>query len=236
MRCASCKAEVNCSVRIATAVLCKDCSEKRELAALKEAFAKEVGHIGVPARYASIRPSEMDLGLSEHWVISDSSRSEYNAMRAWAKEPKSSVWIQGNTGTGKTTLSIYAMLSIIEPKILSSKVTPSCRFISETEMLRRVKPQNFKWGEGLEDEWNKYLLPRFLVVDDMCLSEPTDSSRTDVCRLIYSRYDEQKITVFTSNSDVSAVSRLYGDAVHSRLLDMTSGFRIKLSGKSLRKK
>jgi DNA replication protein DnaC len=134
----------------------------------------------------------------------------------------------GPCGVGKTHLAVATIKALINKGI-------SCHFYDFRDLLK-----------GIQDSYNpvsnttelKVLEPVYqaevLVLDELGASKPTDWVRDTMTQIINNRYNEKKVTIFTSNylddpenpNEESLTDRV-GVRLRSRLYEMCKVVRIK---------
>lgn len=149
-----------------------------------------------------------------------------------AIEQGKSIFLTGNTGTGKTHLSVSLMLAwLIKNKPDSTKDYP--RFLPAVELFLELK-QTFG-SDGSESEiLDIYSRVPLLCIDDVGAERISDWSRQSLYTLIDRRYREMKQTIITSNLSLDEIATLIDDRIASRIVEM--GIVIKLSGEDYRLK
>jgi DNA replication protein DnaC len=126
--------------------------------------------------------------------------------------------LEGKTGTGKSTLAA-SMLLESQKLTFIEKEGPSIQkhlFITsfEFEELSKLAIQSDAYKEKLQTIINC----DFLVFDDFGTNRATDFVLDQVIRLISSRYENLKPTIFTTNLDFEQIANLYDDRIASRLI------------------
>jgi DNA replication protein DnaC len=128
----------------------------------------------------------------------------------------------GPCGVGKTHLSVAILKSLVMEKMVS------CLFYDFRELIREIQ-NSYNPAAGTSEI--KILSPvletDILVLDELAASKPTAWVSDTVSYIINSRYNEKKITIFTSNflddppkpGDERLVDRI-GQRLRSRLYEM----------------
>lgn len=147
-----------------------------------------------------------------------------------ALEQGKSIFLTGNTGTGKTHLSVSLMLEwLVKNKPESMKNYP--RFLPAVELFLELK-QTFG-NDGTEKEiLDIYSRIPLLCIDDVGAEKISDWSRQSFYTLIDRRYREMKQTILTSNLSLDKISSLIDDRISSRIIEM--GIVIELNGNDFR--
>jgi DNA replication protein DnaC len=135
------------------------------------------------------------------------------------KEVKST-YLFGKVGTGKTIYAVFMMLHYLKQSYLERK-TSSAIFITTPELLFEIKrsySQNSITEEEIVDKYSKIPL---LVLDDFGVERTTDWSFQLLYIIINRRYENDKLTIFTSNLSLDQLSeKLQDDRIPSRIQQM----------------
>ncbi len=100
----------------------------------------------------------------------------------------------GPCGVGKTHLAAAILRTLVEERQLP------CRFVDETELLRRLQYSYDRDAPETEREVLRPLMFSPLVVwDDLGTGRPTEWVRETIHTVINHRYTHRKLTVFTTN-------------------------------------
>ena len=136
--------------------------------------------------------------------------------------------LMGSVGIGKTHLAISILKGLTERGF-------SCRFYEFGALLKEI--QNSYNPVSQVSEW-KVLQPIFdtevLVLDEIGASKPTDWVRDTMAHIINTRYNDKKLTIFTTNySDDRKADReetledRIGVRLRSRLFEMCKTVQIE---------
>jgi DNA replication protein DnaC len=143
--------------------------------------------------------------------------------------------LMGTCGVGKTHLSVAILHGLIEKGV-------SCLFYEFGALLKEI--QN-SYNPVSQTSELKVLAPVFeaevLVLDELGASKPTDWVRDTMMQIINARYNERKLTIFTTNylddrlslSDETLAEKV-GVRIRSRLYEMCS--TIVVEGEDYRRK
>jgi DNA replication protein DnaC len=135
----------------------------------------------------------------------------------------------GPVGVGKTHLSVAILRGLIEKGI------PSCLFYEFGSLLKEI--QN-SYNPVSQTSELKVLAPVFeaevLVLDELGASKPTDWVRDTMMQIINTRYNDRKLTIFTTNyldgrrteRDETLEDRI-GVRLRSRLFEMCKTVHIE---------
>jgi len=125
---------------------------------------------------------------------------------------KRGIFIDGNTGTGKTHLAVACLHWLIP------QTNVSYRFLPTSELMLELKASFSRDGEkGVLDHHRK---PTVLVLDDIGAEKVSDWSRQMFYTLIDRRYRDMSITIITSNLSLAKISELIDDRISSRIPEM----------------
>ena len=143
--------------------------------------------------------------------------------------------LMGTVGVGKTHLSVAILRSLIE------KGTP-CLFYEFGALLKEIQNSYNPISQTSE---LKVLAPVFeaevLVLDELGASKPTDWVRDTMMQIINTRYNDKKLTIFTTNyldgrrseRDETLEDRI-GVRLRSRLFEMCK--TVQIEGEDYRRK
>lgn len=140
----------------------------------------------------------------------------------------------GTVGIGKTHLAVSILKSLTERGF-------DCLFYEFGGLLKEI--QNSYNYVSQTSEW-KVLSPVFnteiLVLDEIGASKPTDWVRDTMAHIINTRYNDKKLTIFTTNyldhptnEREETLEDRIGTRLRSRLYEMTKS--IQMSGEDFRK-
>lgn len=139
-------------------------------------------------------------------------------------------YLVGPAGTGKTQQAVELIRTYLRARLArltpsdmerwsgQTPVLPAFRFISESALLRSMRPG----GDGRMEQYTQTPL---LVLDDLGESKATDWAYETVKSLIDERYRRRLTTVFTSNRTLPALrsAGLYDERITSRIFEMCGG-------------
>ncbi len=143
--------------------------------------------------------------------------------------------LMGTVGVGKTHLSVAILRGLIE------KSTP-CLFYEFGALLKEIQNSYNPISQTSE---LKVLAPVFeaevLVLDELGASKPTDWVRDTMMQIINTRYNDKKLTIFTTNyldgrrseRDETLEDRI-GVRLRSRLFEMCK--TVQIEGEDYRRK
>ena len=126
-----------------------------------------------------------------------------------------SMYIYGEVGSGKTVRAALMLLEILKQSFLNKQVQKFI-FIPVPELLQNIK-------YSYDDNTDKEVLERYsdvdiLVLDDFGIDKPSDWVLGILYLIINRRYENMKLTIFTSNFSVEEIAeRLGDDRITSRI-------------------
>lgn len=162
----------------------------------------------------------------------------------------SSIFLTGNTGTGKTHTAVGIMWQWLKDRIRMEQrgdggwiiwgltfkagdVAYVPVFVSVSELYAELKESFDK--KGVESEraiMDRYAAAVLLVLDDVGSEQVTDWKRAVLYSLIDRRYREMKQTIITSNLTLDDIATLIDDRIASRIVEM--GAVITMAGTDYR--
>lgn len=144
---------------------------------------------GIPLRYANAT-------LDSYIPITKSLDRALDATKEWVKKypnVEGGLLFMGSVGTGKTHLAVSILKALIERNV-------SCLFYDFSKLLREIQRSYNPVSNSSE---YKVLAPIFqaevLVLDEVGLAKTTDWVQDTVSHIINTRYNDEKITIFTTN-------------------------------------
>jgi DNA replication protein DnaC len=133
------------------------------------------------------------------------------------KEIKSS-YIYGEVGNGKTILAAFLFLQAIEQTYYKKGYYPnvSAHFVNFPDLFFELQKTMKDFSSATVYE--KYLTCDILVIDDFLKKKVSDWVADIVYHIINSRYEQQLLTILTSNLTLPEVSdKLQDDRVTRRI-------------------
>lgn len=151
------------------------------------------------------------------------SSQKISYMLKFVENPQGIIFMEGETGTGKS----YAAMAICE---LFIRKDNSAIFTTEKQLFDEwVKSYTNTSGVNLQ----RFNTCTLLVIDDFCITEPTEKYLKFIMELINQRLQwKRKGTVITTNMNWKRISEIFGDAFTDRL---KTGQRFEFKDKSRRK-
>ena len=135
------------------------------------------------------------------------------------------LYIHGQTGSGKTLLSCVLLNEIIRLYRVPVKYAKISRDVLG-KLRSSFNPNSPSYGQGqkIEDELGK--VPA-LVVDDFGIHKDTDWVNSVLYDLIDSRYENNLLTILTSNEPLDAWQDVFGGRLYSRMKSMCAEIHIE---------
>ncbi|MCB1172204.1 MAG: ATP-binding protein [Leptospiraceae bacterium] len=180
----------------------------------------------IPRRYqgsffSSIRPDQVhtDLMLAVEQSIE---------LIAHMDHPDSvkGLYLYGPTGCGKTLLSCAILNEILRVFVLPVKYAKISRDILG-RLQSTFNPNSDIYGAGKKIEAELGSVPA-LVIDDLGVQRETEWANQVLYDLIDTRYENDLLTVFTSNEPMESWRGIAGGRVLSRLREMCREFPIQM--------
>lgn len=171
---------------------------------------------GVPKRFQSVQPDRD--GLAE-------------------LEFAGGMYLFGPKGTGKTTAACRVLKAYVREHQANGWV--SARFVSVPDWLASMRGV---WGNQEEEAFQRASRCRLLVLDDIGKGKPTGWAIERLFRLVDSRYNSARPTIYTSQYDLGELGERCtvdgdtetADAMVSRIYETCKG--MAFDGPDLRKK
>jgi len=143
------------------------------------------------------------------------------------EETLQSSFIYGNTQHGKTILSAQMMLEerrrmYLHPENYYGKISTTI-FISSFEMFSNIKSSFDHVNSDVTERAiiEKYSQAHMLVIDDLGTVNPTTYVLQVLYGIINNRYENEKLTVITSNYEINELGKQFGDVrIVSRISQM----------------
>ena len=146
---------------------------------------------------------------------------------------KKGLFLWGNTGTGKTMLSIIILTELICRNVIEGRYVKISRtFFNKLKESFNSSSDSYGQSAGIERELHEVDV---LVLDDFGVQKNSSWEQETLYNLVDARYENQKFTVFTSNHNPL---KAYGEISEGRVLSRLRGMcRImELSGDDYRLK
>jgi DNA replication protein DnaC len=201
----------------------------------QENLAKMLEAARIPRRYDQCSLQNFFPAKGKYFTIqSNAFRFAYTLARMYPAVERG-LLLMGPVGVGKTHLSVAIIRDLIEKKGIA------CLFYEFGTLLKEIQNSYNPISQTSE---LKVLAPVFesevLVLDELGASKPTDWVRDTMMQIINTRYNDKKLTIFTTNyldtrraeRDETLEDRI-GVRLRSRLYEMCK--TIQIEGEDYRK-
>lgn len=199
-------------------------------------LAKQLEAARIPRRYEQCSLQNFFPVQGKYYTIQGNAfRFAYTLARMYPAVDRG-LLLMGPVGVGKTHLSVAIIRDLIEKKGIT------CLFYEFGTLLKEIQNSYNPISQTSE---LKVLAPVFdaevLVLDELGASKPTDWVRDTMMQIINTRYNDKKLTIFTTNyldgrraeRDETLEDRI-GVRLRSRLYEMCK--TIHIEGEDYRKK
>jgi DNA replication protein DnaC len=150
----------------------------------------------IPTKFAAATRQEL-RGLSANWCDSFGRN----------------VFLHGPVGCGKT----YAAVAMLKSFVTERRRLGA--FANVPELFENLRSS---YDSETEDPRPQLIASPLLVLDDLCVERSTDWAREQLYVLINTRYNEERLTIYTSNVGIDQVAELYGEQTASRIVENCS--------------
>lgn len=181
---------------------------------------RRVEAANIPLRYHQYRVSDMSADV-RRWTVLPNNDAEDGAFFDWRKD---GLYLYGEFGTGKTAQACAAL------RYWAAELDYESRFLTTTELLDRIKRvfDTHEHDDVLEDAKTVEVL----LLDDIGAEKVTDWVRDRLFAVINERYNERRVTLFTSNLAPDKLAEHVGERIAWRILEMCRV--VKLVGENKR--
>jgi DNA replication protein DnaC len=186
----------------------------------------------IPKRYSNCTLENFDVMDKKNFSAALKTSREF--VKRYPKVKKGLLFM-GPSGVGKTHLAVGILKSLIQDKSVD------CLFMDFQELLRNVQ-NSYQPDSNLSElrVFEPVLSVEMLLLDDLGSKAATEWMRDTLAYIVNHRYNNQKISIFTTNfidEDVAktdfTLSERIGIRIRSRLYEMCE--RIYLEGDDFRK-
>lgn len=129
----------------------------------------------------------------------------------WCKIPKQSLFLSGNTGTGKTHFSCCTMRRILEKVPIYF-----IRWFKSKNLDEKLLEEIYKYKSCSHMIESICEVP-LLVIDDLGVERFTERVERDYYEIIDNRMEHEKLTIISTNQSIQNVEKVYGARIFSRL-------------------
>lgn len=180
----------------------------------------------LPPRYSDALPCTAEV---RQWVAdvvrAAISESHKRGQQVATIHEGPSLLVMGATGTGKT-FEAYGAMRLTSALGLHSRWV----VISAADLYAKLRPRH---GVDSEAEFERVAKAPMLAVDDLGAAKTSEWVEEVNFRLVNTRYEAVRPTLFTSNVPPAQLAAVLGDRVASRLTEMTK--RVVITGKDRRR-
>jgi DNA replication protein DnaC len=177
----------------------------------------------IPIRYAGKFMNDIYLGEVDIIVAVDYARGI--VLNFGKAETPRGLYLYGGTGSGKTLVScalLNELMRFHQARVRYAKIS--------RDILGRLRasfnPNSEFYGEGRRIEQDLATVPA-LVIDDFGVHRETDWVNQVLYDLIDARYENNLLTILTSNEPMTSWKDIFGGRVYSRLRDMCAELHIE---------
>ena len=178
---------------------------------------------GIPSRFRHKFITSVDLRDAGSSLVQALSEATHTIVD-FGKGVHRGVYFFGGTGCGKTLLSCIILNEILRLYQKDVRYAKINRDILE-RLRSSFNPASESYGAGRRIEEELGRVPA-LVIDDFGTHRETDWVRSVLYDLIDNRYEQQRLTIITSNEPLDSWKELAGGRVYSRLREMCTEVRI----------
>jgi DNA replication protein DnaC len=186
----------------------------------------------IPRRYSNCTLDNYDVMENKSFAAALKASKDF--VKRYPKVKKG-ILFMGSSGVGKTHLAVAMLKSLIQDKGID------CLFIDFQELLRNLQNSYQPDSELSELRiFEPILNAEILLLDDLGSKAATEWMRDTLAYLVNYRYNNQKISLFTTNfldEDIAKTDFLLSDRIgvriRSRLFEMCE--RIFIDGDDFRK-
>lgn len=190
---------------------CEACVARHRQFLVNEKWMK----MGIPEKL-------LDCSMENFKCETDQQRLAFGKTQAQVAAGRGFLILRGKVGTGKTHLAVGVLKQIGDGI-----------FVTEADLVAELR-ETYATNSGQEKMVAKYRKPKVMVLDELT----TEVKGVDIPGLLYrilgSRYNDNLLTVITSNEELETITSILGARVVDR---MRESMRIgTLEGESYRKK
>ncbi len=205
--------ECKCNKGLASDLDAKE-AEDKETERRREKL-EEINNSGIPKHYYLAEINKCDSQIQKYFnLVKDDKESD-------------GLYIFGDTGVGKT----YSACALTKMLILWGKTV---KFTTAAQILSDVK-SGFRDGRIEPEIFAPYLLPDFLVIDDLGKGKATEWASETLFYIIDKRYSNNKKMIVTTQFSDSSLINLFSfngqketaEALIRRLKDTSFGVHLK---------
>lgn len=136
--------------------------------------------------------------------------------------------LMGSVGTGKTMLA-----TIIANEFMAHRIPVA--FVITADLMAELRQSQFGEARDLEDRIKRLVTTPVVIFDDIGKEKATEWVQDQYFRIVDGRYRSKLTTIFTTNLSFRELGIRLGDAVVSRLYEMTKDRQVVTKAKDYRK-
>jgi len=136
--------------------------------------------------------------------------------------------LMGTVGTGKTMLA-----TIIANEFMAHRIPVA--FVITADLMDELRQSQFGEARDLEDRIKRLVTTPVVFFDDIGKEKATEWVQNQYFRIVDGRYRSKLTTIFTTNLSFRELGNRLGDAVVSRLYEMTKDRQVVVKAKDYRK-
>ncbi len=183
--------------------------------------------LGVPKKYTGFSKDKLKLIDNKGFGIESKIQDK---IKAWIDKNECNLYLWGGVGSGKT----HVVVALMRGLILKGKTNQF--FKNVPDLLSDIR-NSFREGaaENDSDIINRYSQFQYLVLDDLGAEKESEYSMTALYMILNHRYENNKITIITSNMAIVEIGDKIGERISSRIDAFGKGVW-HLTGKDWRRK
>ncbi|MBX7056759.1 MAG: ATP-binding protein [Leptospirales bacterium] len=182
---------------------------------------------GIPERYRGKFLDDIDGQRSA--AVAEAVEDAVDTVVQYGQERSvhSGLYLHGPTGCGKTLISSAILNEVMRIYLVGVRYAKISRDIVG-KLRATFNPNSEIYGEGRKIELELARAPA-LVIDDFGIQKETEWVNQTLYDLIDARYEDNLLTIVTSNEPMDSLRDLAGGRVYSRLREMCIEVRIQAS-------
>jgi DNA replication protein DnaC len=149
-----------------------------------------------PLALARIPRRYYECSLANYWGISSSQKLALDFSRKFVEQCPTldvGVLFLGSCGVGKTHLAVAILRELVRAGV-------PCLFYDFRDLLKEIQDS---WNAQTQTSEMDVLAPvyqaKVLVLDELGAAKPTEWVKDTISHIINKRYNDKKVTIFTSN-------------------------------------
>lgn len=167
-------------------------------------------------RWMGIPPLFHGCSFDTFRATTQAQKKALEQCREFASKPQQGLLLAGPWGTGKTHLAVSILRALFD----HAKRTDGLRFVVVPKLLAEARDAI---RSNSASPISAAMDASVLVLDDVGAEKVTDWVREQLFLLINDRYENEKITIITTNCNLSDLEGSIGGAAVSRIYGMCKG-------------